>query len=115
VGRNRSVCVGLALEPRLPGYVRRGSIARPARVIVEFEPHERDEGEIRFVADFDALEPAISFLESFLETPLSDWENFTATGRYPEPESFSGTSTWEEVQRIAATLIPRDPLFVQVS
>jgi hypothetical protein len=114
VGKTRGVCVDRTLESQLPGYIRQVSIHRPARVSIEFEPYGHEEGGIGFTARFDVLEQAISFPESYLGRSIEAWENFTATGNYPEnPQTTLTVSTWEDVQRIAATLVP--PEFTQSS
>jgi hypothetical protein len=115
IGVARQVCVDIRLEPHLPGYVRCVRIHKHARVSLEFEPHGLDEGGLNFIADLHTLEQAIVFLETFLGTPLSSWQNFTTTGAYPErPPSVASSRTWEDVQRIARSLVPRDPAFVWV-
>jgi hypothetical protein len=82
--RSHSVCVERSLPPEFPGFVRTVTIREGYRVSIEYEAYGMDEGGAYFWGRFADLDEAVSYLEGFLGKPLSAWENFSKSGRYPD-------------------------------
>lgn len=96
VGR-RGVCVLCAPCPYFPSHVIEVTILRGLRVTVEYNAYGQEDGGPRYVADYCSVDALIDDVERFLNRGISQWENHTATGRYPEePEGWTGLSSLEE-------------------
>lgn len=108
VGQDRSVCVDISLTPELPHYVRIVSIRRGNSVWVRFRSYGYDEGGLLFRGQFETEEDMIESLEAYLGKPLSQWENFTTSGNYPDPPvGAKPEMTWDEIVDTARRILPR--------
>jgi hypothetical protein len=108
VGAFKSVCVDISHVIELPHYVRKVIIRRQNVVWVEFYHYGYDEGGIAFEGKFESLEQLVEPLEEYLNKPLSGWHNFSDSGNYPDPPiSEKAQISWEEMQAIAKTLVPK--------
>lgn len=87
VGKSRSVCVDILNTDKFPGYVRTVTIYSDYRVNIVYNVYDMNEGGPSFWGKFESLKETVDTLEEFLGKPISDWENFSKTGRYPESPS----------------------------
>lgn len=81
LGRD-GVCVSLELELKYANIVREVWI-RGLAVDVVFNSYGEDDGGPIYRKHYSSLQLAIDELEPYLKLALEDWENFTASGRYP--------------------------------
>jgi hypothetical protein len=115
VGSTRSVCVDKSFVEQLPWYVRTVTIWRDWIVSIKFEPYGYDEAGVYFSGRFQSLDEIVATLEDYLNQPIVQWHNHTASGNYPdEPIVNRPNMSWEEIKAIARTLLPSTGNFVEM-
>jgi len=119
VGRERAVCVDITLLPEYPVVVRSVVIQRAAVVDVSFDLHGFEGGGLYYRGQFSTLEEAIAALEMYLRCPITQWENFTASGSYPEePEELPIPETWDRLRsdlEVYSELLPTSGDFKRIN
>lgn len=86
--------------PAFPSRVVDVTIFRGFRVQVEYHVYGFDDGGPRYEASYTSLDALVKDLEAFFGQGLEMWENFTASGRYPdEPAGWDGRPCVEEEER----------------
>jgi hypothetical protein len=109
VGSTRSVVVDLSLSAEFSGQVRQVTIRAGNFVTVEFYPYGYDEGAPCFWGQYPDLDSLIADLEVYLARPLSEWENFTRSGSYPEADETAidhATGGQDLTRAVAAGSVP---------
>lgn len=90
------------------GKIRQVTIRSPARVEVQFLSSDTDDGGPTYVADAGTVDAAIEAVADYLGRSDQEWENFSQTGRFPEPpSSASPQATFVAAVRDHALPLPR--------
>lgn len=93
-------CVHCAPLDGFPGRVLEITVLGGLRVLVECHVYGHDEGGPRYLCTFDDLDRLVDAIQDLTGRPLTDWEDHTATGRYPqEPEGWTGAPSAEDEAR----------------
>ena len=88
---NGGLCVDRSAVAGYDGYVREVTITKGLLVVVEFNPYDLDEGGPRYTCQYPDLDTVLNALERYFGRPFAEWENYDATGNYPdEPEGWTG-------------------------
>lgn len=102
------LCVDISSMDRFPSFVREVTILKGLFVMVEFNVYGQDEGGPRYEAAYSSLDEIVSDLTAYLGKGISCWENFRASGRYPDPPaSWSGSLPREEADKFVAYVSSR--------
>lgn len=97
VGRSKSICVDRRLIQKYPGIVRNITIREGAELQIDFLDKnilELDEGEMTIYFYYENYDKLFDALEKFTGNKISEWENYTQTGWYPNFEEVSLEQSW---------------------
>lgn len=95
LSRDRHITVDVQILSVYPCLVRTISIYQMNWVGIEFDTWQMNEGGKYFYGLYPSLLEAISSLEEHLNLPLSKWENYSKSGKYPPRPDGNIRKSWE--------------------
>jgi hypothetical protein len=87
VGSARSVCIDCREHPNYAGYVREIRVIADTEILFEINVAGYDEGGLSIKMTYRDTDEMVHSLEGYLGKGISQWENFSKTGRYPAVET----------------------------
>ncbi|GGJ23511.1 hypothetical protein [Deinococcus roseus] len=107
VGASNKVTIDVSVMPEVPSDVREVSLYKGNTARIFFRPYGLDEKNVMFSKDYSSLEEMVQEMEAYLGLPISDWENFSRTGRYPDrSEQAAPVMDFGTYRQLMQSLVP---------
>lgn len=112
---NKSIIIYRKNSSTFPGFVKTIEFKEGIRVLISYDTYGYDEGGVYYEGEYPSLDDAIKSIEAYIGLDISDWDNVTKDGSYPDLPS--GITPGQDAEKLkdgvinASVSLPTDTKF----